>query len=148
MTTIDPVTRYVMNPAVGRLTRWGLSVKGTRLIEVRGRVSGEPRTTVVNLLTHDGQRYLVAPRGTTDWVKNLRVAGMGSLRVGRRVDAFTATELTGPDTHDVLRAYLDQWAWEVGKFFGDLRPDSPEAEFETAAHRFPVFRITTAPSAA
>ena len=58
-------TRRVFNPLVGWLTKVGLSVKGSRILEVRGRTSGELRTTVVNLLTVDGVRYLVAPRGET-----------------------------------------------------------------------------------
>src|SRR4029079_19161371 len=81
----DGFTRKVFNPLVARLTKWGLSVKGSRVLEVRGRTSGEARTTVVNLLTVDGVRYLVAPRGETQWVRNLRAAGAaGALRVGRR----------------------------------------------------------------
>ena len=68
-------TRRVFNPMVARLTRWGISVKGSRVLEVRGRTSGELRSTVVNLLDVDGARYLVAPRGETQWVRNLRAAG-------------------------------------------------------------------------
>ena len=71
----DWFTRRVFNPLVARLTRWGISVKGSRVLEVRGRTSGEVRTTVVNLLTVDGVRYLVAPRGETQWVRNLRADG-------------------------------------------------------------------------
>jgi deazaflavin-dependent oxidoreductase (nitroreductase family) len=138
---VDWFTRVVLNPLVARLTSWGISVKGTRILEVRGRVTGEPRTTVVNLLTYEGQRYLVAPRGTTQWVRNLRVAGTGSLRVGRRVETFTAHELDDDAKAEVLRAYLAEWAWEVGKFFGDLRADSPTADIAAAAARFPAFRI-------
>lgn len=140
---LDWFTRRIMNPLVRRLTRWGLSVKGTRVLEVRGRTTGEPRQTVVNLLTLDHERYLVAPRGTTQWVQNLRAAGSGTLRVGRRIESFTATEVADPDKIDVLRAYLDEWAWEVGTFFGDLRADSPDADLAAAASRFPVFRLST-----
>lgn len=138
---LDRFTRHVLNPVVARLTRWGVSVKGTRILEVRGRVTGEPRTTVVNLLEHEGQRYLVAPRGITQWVRNLRAAGTGTLRVGRRVETFTAHELDDHDKTEVLRAYLAEWAWEVGKFVGDLRADSPDADIVAAAGRFPAFRI-------
>lgn len=140
---VDAFTRRVLNPFVGRLTRWGISLRGTRVLEVRGRVSGTPRHTVVNLLDHDGARYLVAPRGDTDWVRNLRAAGTGSLRVGRRVEHVAATEVTGPDVVPVLRAYLERWAWEVGRFFDGLDATSSDAELDAAAHRFPVFRLTT-----
>lgn len=144
---VDWFTRRVMNPIVRFLTRSGLSVKGTRLLTVRGRRSGEPRTTVVNLLDLDGTRYLVAPRGQTQWVRNLRAAGTGSLRVGRQNEEFTATEIGDHDADvvekvAVLRAYLDEWAWEVGKFFGDLRADSPDTDLVAALPRFPVFRLT------
>ena len=60
----------------------------------------------VNVLSHAGQRYLVAPRGQTQWVRNLRAAGGGELRVGRKVERFTATELPDERKPEVLRAYL------------------------------------------
>src|ERR1700761_1069566 len=90
-------TRNVFNRAVRRLTRLGISVAGSRELRVRGRKSGEWRSTPVNLLTGDGQQYLVAPRGTTQWVRNLRAAGEGELRVGRRSEPFKAAELTDQD---------------------------------------------------
>ena len=66
-------TRNVFNRAVRRLTRWGISVAGSRELRVRGRSSGVWRSTPVNLLVIDGERYLVAPRGVTQWVRNIRV---------------------------------------------------------------------------
>jgi hypothetical protein len=63
----------------------------------------------VNLLVFEDQRYLVAPRGQTQWVRNLRVAGQGELRVGRRTETFRATELGDDEKVDVLRAYLGRW---------------------------------------
>src|SRR5467141_1590086 len=86
-------TRNVFNRTMAGLTKLGISVYGSRVLAVRGRKSGEWRTTPVNPLTLDGERYLVAPRGNTQWVRNMRVAGGGELRVGRRVEKFTATEL-------------------------------------------------------
>jgi deazaflavin-dependent oxidoreductase (nitroreductase family) len=138
----DWFTAHVFNPLVNRLTRWGISLKGSRVLEVRGRTSGELRTTVVNLLTVDGQRYLVAPRGETQWVRNLRAAGGdGWLRLGKRREAFRAVELADEDKPAILRAYLKAWAWEVGRFFDGLKADSPDAEIHAAAPGFPVFRI-------
>ncbi len=134
-------TRRVFNPFIARLTGLGLSVKGSRVLEVRGRTSGDVRSTVVNLLTVEGQRYLVAPRGTTQWVRNLRAAGTGTLRLGRRREAFTAVELPDDAKDGVLRAYLDEWAWEVGKFFDGLTASSTDAELAAAAPNFPVFRV-------
>ena len=86
-------TRNVFNRAVAFLTRHGMSVYGSRVLAVRGRTSGEWRTTPVNLLEHEGRRYLVSPRGEGQWVRNLRVAGAGELRVGKRVEPFRAREV-------------------------------------------------------
>ena len=113
------------------------------MLEVRGRTSGEPRRNPVNLLTHAGQRYLVAPRGETQWVRNLRVAGRGVLILGRRHESFTATELTDADKRDVLRAYLKRWKAEVGVFFDGVDASSTDAELDRIAPRHPVFRVTT-----
>jgi deazaflavin-dependent oxidoreductase (nitroreductase family) len=112
------------------------------VLEVTGRRSGEPRRTPVNLLTVDGQRYLVAPRGHTQWVRNLRAAGgEGRLLVGRRSEAFRASELTDDEKPPLLRAYLKRWRMEVGVFFGGVGPDSPEEELRRIAPDHPVFRL-------
>ncbi len=137
-------TAKVFNPVVRQLTRWGVSFKGSRVLEVRGRTSGELRSTVVNLLTVEGQRYLVAPRGEAQWVRNLRAAGTGTLRLGKNVESFRATELTDDEKPPILRAYLKAWAWEVGKFFEGLKADSPDADIAAAAPGFPAFRIDPA----
>jgi len=97
----------------------------------------------VNLLTLDGTQYLVAPRGHTQWVRNLRVAGDGELRVGRRVQAFTATEVGDDDKVEILRAYLKRWKAEVGVFFGGVSAKSPDDELRRIAPDHPVFRIAT-----
>src|SRR5690242_13317726 len=134
----------VFNAAVARLTRMGISVYGSRVLAVRGRKSGEWRTTPVNPLTLDGERYLVAPRGNTQWVRNMRVAGGGELRVGRRTEPFTATELADEDKPRVLRAYLKRWKFEVGVFFNGVGADAPEAKLLEIAPGYPVFRVTPA----
>src|SRR5215218_1146488 len=99
-------TRKVFNPAIAALTRAGISVWGSRELRVRGRRSGEWRATPVNLLRLRDEPYLVAPRGQTQWVKNLRASGEGELRVGRRTDTFRATELGDEEKVEILRAYL------------------------------------------
>ncbi len=86
-------TSRVFNPAVAGLTRLGIGLFGSRVLEVTGRISGEPRRTPVNLLTFEGERYLVAPRGNTQWARNLRVSGEGRLLVGSRGEHFAAVEL-------------------------------------------------------
>ncbi|WP_280723665.1 nitroreductase family deazaflavin-dependent oxidoreductase [Kitasatospora sp. MAA4] len=125
------------------LTKAGLSFWGSRVLAVRGRKSGEWRTTPVNVLTHEGTRYLVAPRGHTQWVRNLRAIGTGELRLGRRAETFSATELADSEKPDVLRAYLTRWKFEVGAFFQGVGPDAPDAELLRIAPGYPVFRITS-----
>ncbi|WP_245721634.1 nitroreductase family deazaflavin-dependent oxidoreductase [Nocardia crassostreae] len=131
-----------MNRIANLLPKLGTSVAGSRLLAVRGRKSGEWRTTMVNVLTtDDGARYLVAPRGHTQWVRNLRVAGSGELRLGRKSESFTAAEVSDADKIPVLRAYLERWGWEVGKFFEGVTKNATDAELTEIAPGFPVFRI-------
>jgi deazaflavin-dependent oxidoreductase (nitroreductase family) len=150
MMSTDPAPRYVkpgsftvnvFNRTVQAMTRAGISVMGSRVLSVRGRTSGEWRSTPVNLLSLDGDRFLVSPRGQTQWVRNLRVAGGGELRVGRRAERFTATELADEDKPAVLRAYLKRWKWEVGMFFENITPDSTDEQLMGIAPGFPVFRV-------
>lgn len=135
-------TTRVFNTAVAGLTRLGISVWGSRVLAVRGRTSGEWRTTPVNPLTYQGKRYLVAPRGQAQWVRNLRAAGEGELRVGHRVERFTATELADEDKPAVLRAYLKRWKMEIGVFFDGVGPDAPDSRLRQIAPGYPVFRIS------
>ena len=130
------------NSIVARLTRLGISVLGSRVLYVRGRSSGEWRTTPVNPLPYEGSTYLVAPRGHTQWVKNMRVAGGGELHVGRRVEVFTATEMADADKPEILRSYLRRWKMEVGVFFDGVGPDATDAQLLAIAPGYPVFRIT------
>ncbi|HZE31456.1 MAG TPA: nitroreductase family deazaflavin-dependent oxidoreductase [Actinoallomurus sp.] len=126
---------------VGGLTRMGISLLGSRVLYVRGRKSGEWRTTPVNLLKYEGERYLVAPRGHTQWVRNMRVAGGGELHIGRRVEVFTATEVADAEKPDILRAYLKRWKFEVGMFFDGVGPDASDAKLLEIAPGYPVFRL-------
>src|SRR4051812_26542752 len=131
-------TRNVVNRFVAWLTRRGLSVAGSRVLEVRGRKSGEGRRTPLKLPTPYRTRYLVAPRGEVQWVKNLRASGQGRLRVGRRTEDFTATEVTDEEKPPLLRAYLKKWKWEVGAFFGGVGPDSTDDELRRIAPDHPA----------
>jgi deazaflavin-dependent oxidoreductase (nitroreductase family) len=138
-------TRNVFNRAVRRLTLLGVSVWGSRELRVRGRTSGEWRRTPVNLLQHDGRSFLVSPRGNTQWVRNLRVAGTGELRVGRRVEVFHGSEITDADAKvAILRAYLRRWKMEVGVFFDGIGPDASDADMRAITSRHPVFLVDTA----
>jgi deazaflavin-dependent oxidoreductase (nitroreductase family) len=134
-------TRRVFNPIVTLPMRMGISVLGSRVLEVPGRSTGEPRRTPVNLLALDGQRYLVAPRGETQWVRNLRASGNGRLLLGRRGEPFSAVELGDEEKAPILRAYLKRWKAEVGVFFDGVGPDSSEDEMREAAPKHPVFRL-------
>ena len=151
MTTAE--TRYIkpkngsnfFNDTVGHLTKFGLSIYGSRVLAVRGRKSGEWRTTPVNpLRLADGTRYLVAPRGNTQWVRNLRAVGTGELRLGRKAEPFAATEIADDAKPAILRAYLKHWKWEVGVFFDGVDAKAPEAKLREIASGYPIFRIEPA----
>jgi deazaflavin-dependent oxidoreductase (nitroreductase family) len=135
-------TKNVFNPLVGLLTRVGVSLAGSRVLEVRGRKSGEWRSTPVNPLGFEDQRYLVAPRGETQWVRNIRVSGGGRLRKGRGTEDFTVTEIPDDEKLPILRAYLKKWAWEVGAFFQGVGADAPDEDLRRIAPLHPIFRIT------
>jgi deazaflavin-dependent oxidoreductase (nitroreductase family) len=134
-------TRNVFNKAVAGLTATGISVWGSRVLEVKGRKSGQWRKTPVNLLELEGDRYLVAPRGNTQWVRNMRAAGGGRLKLGRKTEGFKATEVPSESAVPVLRAYLKRWKMEVGVFFDGVGPDSPDAELLAIAPQHPVFKL-------
>jgi deazaflavin-dependent oxidoreductase (nitroreductase family) len=135
---LDHLTRQT----VAGLTRLGISFRDSRVLQVKGRKTGEWRSTPVNLLTYRGGQYLVAPRGHTQWVRNLRAAGGGQLRLGRRVQSFTAVELPDDQKPDLLREYLRRWAFEVKMFFEGVGPDAPDEKLREIAPGYPVFRIT------
>jgi len=134
-------TQHVVNRAIRRLARLGLSPKGLRELRVIGRTTGEWRTVAVNLLELDGARYLVAPRGTTEWVRNIRVAGGGELRVGRRTEEFAIRELTDDEKAPVLREYLVRWKAEVKVFFDGIDEHATDEQLAEIAPGFPVFEV-------
>ncbi|MER7462236.1 nitroreductase/quinone reductase family protein [Streptomyces sp. NPDC097981] len=134
-------TRF--NSLFGKLARLGISLAGSAELSVRGRKSGQMQRIPVNPHTYEGEQYLVSARGHSQWVRNMRVAGGGELRVGRKVRTFTVTELTDPvQKAAVLRAYLQKWGWEVNRFFQGITADSTDTEIQAAAGDHPVFRIT------
>jgi hypothetical protein len=138
----DWFTTHVFNKVVAGLTRMGVSVLGSRVLEHRGRASGELHHTPVNLLTLDGTQYLVAPRGETQWVRNVRHSdGHLVLILGRRRQICRATEMAPADAVRVLRAYLRRWKFEVGMFFDGITPDATDEEWAAAAPKHPVFEI-------
>jgi deazaflavin-dependent oxidoreductase (nitroreductase family) len=137
-------TRNVFNPLVRRLARWGFSYRGTRELAVVGRTSGQVRTTVVNLLDLDGRQYLVAPRGNTQWVRNVRAAGRAELRLGRRVEVVAPVELSDDEKPPVIKEYLRRWKSEVGMFFEGIDENATDEQVRAIAPGFPVFALRPA----
>ncbi len=149
-TPANAADRYVAPTARGELlfmktvqwlTRHGVSLLGSRVLTVRGRTSGQPRSVPVNLLVLDDDRFLVAPRGNTQWVRNARAAGQAELRVGRRVEQVRLVEVPADERVPVLRVYLQRWGWEVGRFVEGLTAKSNDVELAAAAPGMPVFRV-------
>jgi deazaflavin-dependent oxidoreductase (nitroreductase family) len=139
-------TRNVFNPTIAGLTRLGVSVWGSRVLEVPGRKTGEPRRNPVNLLTHEGRQYLVSPRGHGQWVRNVRANdGRLDLLLGRRRTHYVASELADTEKTEVLRAYLKRWKAEVGVFFDGVDANSSDEQLAAIAPRHPIFLLTETP---
>jgi deazaflavin-dependent oxidoreductase (nitroreductase family) len=125
------------------LLRAGIKLGTASLLTVRGRKSGQPHTVPVLLVEQDGQRWLVAPYGVVQWVRNIRAAGTATLTRGRRSETISVTELSVREAAPILKRYLAvQHAADVRSFF-EATKDSPLEEFEREAARHPVFKITT-----
>lgn len=131
-----------LNRVIGRLARHGFSLAGTAEMSVRGRTSGQTQRIPVNPHTYENAQYLVSARGHSQWVRNMRAAGGGELRVGRKVRVFTAVELPDGEKLPILRTYLEKWGWEVNQYFKGVTAKSSDAEIMEAACDHPVFRIT------
>ena len=138
-------TRNVFNKVMAGLTNAGVSIKGSRVLEVPGRKTGRPQRIPVNLLELDHEQYLVAPRGEGQWVRNVRAAeGRLDLLHGHKRETLHAVELQDADKVPVLRAYLRRWKFEVGQFFEGVAPGSTDEEFMAIANRHPVFKLEPA----
>jgi F420H(2)-dependent quinone reductase len=137
----DWFNKHLVNASVALMTRAGISVWGSRVLRVRGRKSGEWHSHPVNVLTYNGEQYLVSPRGLTQWVRNIRVSGGGELVLGNKVRRFEAVEIPDTEKAPIVRAYLKRFAFEVGTFFRGVKADSPEEELRRIAPDHPVFRV-------
>ncbi|MFJ8857759.1 nitroreductase family deazaflavin-dependent oxidoreductase [Streptomyces sp. NPDC102451] len=132
-----------MNGVIGWLARHGISLLGSAEMSVRGRKSGRMQRIPVNPHHHEGAQYLVSARGHSQWVRNMRAAGGGELKVGRKVRAFTAVEIADDEQKArIVRAYLKRWGWEVNQYFKGITAESTDAELLAACPEHPVFRIT------
>ena len=137
-------TTRIANPVVAFWARrLGVGLKGARVLSVRGRTTGAWHSTPVNPLTFGGQRYLVAPRGETHWVRNIRVSREARLTLGRRTEIVRVEEIADSAKPPILRAYLREWAWEVNQFFGGVDADASDEALARIAPRHPVFRIVS-----
>lgn len=143
MAHYDPpnAAERLANTLIRRLAETGISIAGTRALAVRGRRTGKIRSVVINLLTVDGADYVLAPRGNTEWVRNIRAAG--EVQLGPRWHRRTArvTEVCDDDKPALLHRYLQKWYWQVKGHMAGLTPDSGDAELRTAAPTIPVFSL-------
>lgn len=133
----------LMNSIIGRLASIGLIPGETVMLQVKGRRSGQTRSTAVTWAEHDGQRYLVAPRGTTEWVRNVRAAGGQAAIRRRKTEEVRLEEVPVEQRAPIIKTYLKKTALVTKREFG-LDPDAPLDEFEKIAPRHPVFRIVPA----
>jgi deazaflavin-dependent oxidoreductase (nitroreductase family) len=131
--------------AFNELIRWlaeaGISVAGSHALRVRGRKTGKPRSVVVNVLSVDGRRYVVSPRGNTQWARNARAAAEVETGPRWRRHTVRIAELPDVDKPELLKRYLDRWYWEVKGHVGGLTPQSSEDEIRAVAPSIPVFEL-------
>ena len=130
----------LFNRAFGFLVGLGLGFPYTYLLQVRGRKSGKIYSTPVDLLELNGRKFLVAPRGRTQWVRNAEAAGEVTLKKGRTVLTFRLRALEQPEKLPVLKAYLDSFRREVQRYF-PLPAGSPPEAFEKLAPDYPAFEL-------
>jgi deazaflavin-dependent oxidoreductase (nitroreductase family) len=129
----------ITNALFRTLTSLGLGARYRHVLTVRGRRSGQERSTPVDVMEHAGRRWLVAPYGETNWVRNARVAGEVGLTRGRRSERVRVVEVGPEEAVPVLRTYLREVA--VTRPYFDVDLDSPDEAFAAEALRHPVFRI-------
>jgi deazaflavin-dependent oxidoreductase (nitroreductase family) len=134
-------TARTANALIGWMAELGISVAGTRALRVRGRKTGKSRGVVVNVLRVDGVDYVVSPRGNTQWVRNVRAAGVVDVGPRWRRRRLRTTEVADPAKADLLKRYLDRWYWEVKGHIAGLTPDSGDDEIHAAAPSIPVFAL-------
>ncbi len=130
----------IMNRFAGWLASLGLMPSKTVTLEVRGRRSGRVRSTVINWVEHEGERYFVSPRREAEWVRNVR-AGGGEAVIRRRGRQSVRLEEIPPDQRaPILKAYLGENTVTTRQHFG-VDPKADIEEFEGIAGQHPVFRI-------
>jgi deazaflavin-dependent oxidoreductase (nitroreductase family) len=137
-TTLD----RAINKLFGLLVGFGLGLSHNYLLQVRGRKSGRIYSTPVDVLSRDGKRYLVAPRGYTQWVRNAIASGTVSLKKGRRSEEFGIRLLSDDEKPEILKSYLDRYKLTVQRYFPVPAGSTTEA-FRPLAGEYPVFELIT-----
>ena len=131
--------RKLANWLLTALLRLGIAPQMTYLLTVRGRRSGKLYSTPINLIEHGDDRWLVAPYGVVNWVRNARAAGQVTLTRGRRSECVKITELGPDDSAPILKEYVQRNA--ITRPYIDAPPDAPAEAFAAEASRHPVFKI-------
>jgi deazaflavin-dependent oxidoreductase (nitroreductase family) len=121
------------------MTRLGLGKSYRHVLTVRGRKTGELRSTPVDIMQHGDQRCLVAAYGVTNWVRNTRAAGEVRIATGRHRETLRVAELAPEDSVPVLRQYLREVP--ITRAYFDVTPDSTDERFAAEAPRHPVFHL-------
>jgi len=129
------------NALFGLLVRLGIGPSYIVLLQVRGRKSGRLYSTPVNILAHNGHRYLVAPRGDTQWSRNARASGEATFVKGMRREQVRLRPIADGDRPEIIKAYLDRFASVVQRYFTTVRAGAPVEEFRAIAADHPVFEI-------
>ena len=130
----------IFNRTFGFLVGLGVGPSHIYLLQVRGRKSGKLFSTPVDLLELNGKRYLVAPRGRTQWVRNAEAAGEVTLKKGGKREKFRLRPIAGAEKHEALKAYLDSFKSEVQRYF-TVAAGSPVEAFEAVAESYPAFEL-------
>jgi deazaflavin-dependent oxidoreductase (nitroreductase family) len=131
--------RRILNRLVRVLLQVGLAPRYMYLLTVRGRKSGRLYSTPVTLVEEHSKRWLVAPYGEVNWVRNARAAGQVTLSRGRRTETVRIVEFGPEESAPVLKQYITEIP--ITRPFFDVRPESLLEAFQAEAHHHPVFRI-------
>ncbi|MET0583315.1 MAG: nitroreductase family deazaflavin-dependent oxidoreductase [Candidatus Binatia bacterium] len=132
----------IVNRVFGFLVKIGFGLAHNFLLEVQGRKSGRVYATPVNVLTHENKRYLVAPRGDTQWVRNVVVSQKATLVRGAKKENVRMRAIADDAKPEILKAYVDRYRLTVQRYF-PIPAGSPLKDFEPLVGRYPVFEISS-----
>ena len=135
----NPVER-LFNRFFGFLVGIGLGLRHNYLLQVRGRKTGRIYSTPVNILEMNGKRFLVAPRGQTQWVRNAQSSGSVSLKKGFKSEQFRLRAIPNEEKPEILKKYLDSFSTTVQRYF-PVPAGSPPTAFQPLAGRYPIFEL-------